>query len=83
MKKNEQFFVPNYFRAPGHAIDRLQFFKLFLGEVQTLPLDVFVVGSPADWSLLALGAAMDAVHDPVAGFHGVGGGFFPRARSAR
>ena len=40
------------------------FLKLLFGEIQSFPLDVFVVRGPADGRLLALGAAVDAVHDP-------------------
>src|SRR6185312_6258754 len=67
--EQKKLFVAHNLVSPLAAIDGLQFVKGFAREVESLPVDIVVVGRPADGSLLAQSAAMDAVDDPLEDAH--------------
>ncbi len=69
MEQEEELFVVHDFAAPGCAVYFLQFVEGFAGEVEALPVDVFVVWGPADGSFFADGAAADSVYDPLEDAH--------------
>src|SRR6185437_10665086 len=54
---------------PLGAINLLQLIEGLSGEIETLPVNVLKVRSPADGRLLAQGAAMDTVDDPLEHAH--------------
>jgi hypothetical protein len=47
----------------------LQLLELFAREVEAFPVNVLVVRSPADGGLLAQGAAVGAIDDPLEDAH--------------
>src|SRR5258708_3157911 len=65
MERDEQLFMVDHFLLPCRAIDVLQLIESSLREVEAIPLDVLVVGCPADRGLPGHGPPVDAVHDPA------------------
>src|ERR1051325_8580208 len=61
--------MAQHFLAPGATIEGLQLFKLFFGKIKTAPLNVLVMGHPADWCFLRQGATASAVHNPFQHAH--------------
>src|ERR1700686_2776305 len=55
----------DYFLLPRRAINRLKLIESRLREIEAFPMDVLVVGRPADRSLPGHGPPADAVYDPA------------------
>jgi hypothetical protein len=69
VEEEEEFFVAHDLLFPLLAIDGLECVEGFAGEVEALPVDVVEVRGPADGRFFALGAATDAVDDPLEDTH--------------
>jgi hypothetical protein len=64
MEQNKQLFMSNYLRAPNSSIHRLQLLELSFRELESLPVNVFVEGRPADGRFFDLSAAAAAIDNP-------------------
>src|ERR1700738_1955298 len=69
VEEEEEFLVAHDFLLPLGAVDGLEGVPGRAREGEAIPIDVFEVGGPADWGFFALGAAADAVHDPLEDAH--------------
>src|ERR1700722_10632092 len=65
----EEFFVAHDLLLPLGAVYLLEHIEGGARKVETVPVDVFEVRSPADRRLLAEGAATDTVDDPLEDAH--------------
>src|SRR6185312_827280 len=69
MEEEEEGLVIHDLMTPLGTVDLLELVEGFAGEVEAFPVDVVVVGGPADGRLLADGAAADTVDDPLEDAH--------------
>jgi len=69
VEQEEELFVAHDFFVPGGAVYVLELVEFGLGHVEAVPVHVFVVRGPADGGFFALGAAADAVYDPLEDAH--------------
>ena len=65
----EKFFVSEHFGAPRGAVESLQLFKFFAGEIQTLPIDIFITRHPANGGFFGSATPAHAIEDPFQHTH--------------
>src|ERR1700721_1771485 len=66
---DKELFLADHLGPPCIAVEGLQFVESFPWEPQTGPLDVLVIGHPADGCLAPDGAAAGAVDNPFENAH--------------
>src|SRR5579863_1965080 len=65
MQGDEELFVLHYFSSPRDAINVLQPIEKRPRKVQTVPLDVVVIGGPADRRFPGHGTSAYTINDPT------------------
>src|SRR6476659_988026 len=61
--------MPDDFPSPGGAIQALKLLESLLWKIQSIPVEVFIAGLPAEGGFLAECPAASPVHDPLEDAH--------------